>query len=277
MNTKQATKVFDRDWDNLIILDACRFDLFETVNNIQGELTAVRSLGSKTGEFLKENFSDNTYADTIYISANPQVQLHNIEKNFYDCVRLWETDWDDELETVPPKRVSDKAIEINDEFPNKRLIVHFVQPHYPFIGETGRQIEHGEMIGDGLIKDERSYRTIWEQLRDEMIDEERVWEAYRENLELTLPHVDTLVTELPGKSVVTSDHGNAFGEWGIYGHPANRHIRSLVKVPWLEIPSDARKRITESKPDKTIQQTEITDEARERLEKLGYVNEQKNV
>lgn len=276
VNTKRATKVVYRDWDNLIILDACRFDLFKTVNNIQGDLTAIRSLGSKTGEFLKANFSGDIFSDTVYISANPQVQLHAIEENFHDCVRLWETDWDDELNTVPPKRVFDMALEINDKYPNKRLIVHFIQPHYPFIGETGRQIDHGEMIGAGLIKDERSYRSIWEQLRDGLVDEELVWEAYRENLELTLPHVETLVSELPGKSVVTSDHGNAFGEWSIYGHPADRHISPLVKVPWLEIPTATRKRITSSNVNKTVNQTKVTNETRERLEKLGYIDRREN-
>lgn len=185
------------------------------MNTLPGELTPARSLGSKTGEFLKQNFGDSRYPDTVYISANPQVQLHDIDRRFYDRLRLWKDEWDDELRTVPPRAVVSRTLRAAKKHPHKRLIVHFVQPHYPFIGETGRQIKHGKMIGDGLIAGERTAPTVWERLERGEIERSVAWKAYRENLELTLPHVKELIDGLKGKSVATSDHGNAVGEWGI--------------------------------------------------------------
>lgn len=270
VNKRRAITIMEEDWDNLLILDACRFDLFRDTHTLPGELRPVRSAGSKTGEFLHANFGDDLFPDTVYISANPQIQLHGLENQFHDCVRLWETDWNDALDTVHPESVVERAIEYQDTYPSKRLIVHFVQPHYPFIGELGRQIDHGEMIGDGLIKNERSHRTIWEQLENGDIDRNTVWAAYRENLALTLPHVQELLSHLVGKSVVTSDHGNAMGEWRIYGHPFGKHIAPLVKVPWLVVHDGDRKGIQSGTAGGRLADTGDTETMEDRLEALGY-------
>lgn len=34
-----------------------------------------------------------------------------------------------------------------------------------------------------------------------------------------LDEVETVIENLLGKVVVTSDHGNGMGEWGVYAHP----------------------------------------------------------
>jgi len=268
INTHRAVQVSEQDWDNLIILDACRYDVFQESDHPEGELTSVRSLGSKTGEFLKANFAE-PHSDTVYVSANPQIQLHDIERYFYETIRLWESHWDENHRTVPPDTVAEQALATQCQYPNKRLIVHFVQPHYPFLGETGKDIDHGTMIGDGLIAEERSYPTVWERLERGDLSRETAWQAYEENLELTLPHVRTLLDGLIGRSVVTSDHGNAFGEWALYGHPAQRHIRSLVRVPWLVVDSKGRKNIKFG----TLSNFEEDDDSNvveDRLRDLGY-------
>lgn len=47
--------------------------------------------------------------------------------------------------------------------------------------------------------------------------------------------VSELLKNLSDKKVViTSDHGEAFGEWGIYGHPGGVYIKALTEVPWFE-------------------------------------------
>ncbi|WP_186313321.1 hypothetical protein [Halorubrum salsamenti] len=50
----------DEEWDNLIILDACRLDLFEeTIDTGQfDEYRHVWSRGSKTDEWTYNNFID---------------------------------------------------------------------------------------------------------------------------------------------------------------------------------------------------------------------------
>ncbi len=53
--------IFSEPWDNLIILDACRYDVFEEVfkkRNMKGKLEYRISRGSWTVEFLLENFGD---------------------------------------------------------------------------------------------------------------------------------------------------------------------------------------------------------------------------
>ena len=35
--------------------------------------------------------------------------------------------------------------------------------------------------------------------------------------------------------IFTSDHGEAFGEQGIWEHPMETHITVLTEVPWLEV------------------------------------------
>src|SRR6056297_529711 len=56
-----GTRVMDEDWDNLIILDACRYDMFAEQVDLDGELESRISLGSTSEEFLEQNFGDNTF------------------------------------------------------------------------------------------------------------------------------------------------------------------------------------------------------------------------
>jgi hypothetical protein len=259
-----------QDWDNLLILDACRYDMFRRLNPLGGDLRPVVSKGSTTVEFLRKNFEADQYADAVYVSANPHVQNHGVDEKFFDRLRLWETHWDEDLSTVPPDAVVDASVDIHERHPHKRLIIHFIQPHYPFIGETGCAIEHGTVTGDGLIYDEREVADVWTKLERGAVTRERVWEAYLENLELLFPHVETLTERLDGKTVVTSDHGNALGEWGLYGHPGGRYLSALVKVPWLVIDGGPRRRIEAGTTRATTVDTNVDERLGERFENLGY-------
>ena len=268
-NQRRATSVMSADWDTLILLDGCRADLFEVVSDLDGEYETVRSLGTHTGEFLSENFGNGVHFDTVYLSANPQVVNHGVDTNFHRCEFLWESHWDDELRTVPPERVSRRLVDAQEEYPHKRLIAHYIQPHYPFIGQTGRAIEHGSMTGDGLIATERDHDSIWNRLEAGEVSKDAVWAAYRENLKIAFDSLADIVPRLTGKTVVTSDHGNALGEWGIYGHPGGKHIESLYLVPWLEFDADERREIVSDPPEHTQAQ-----DVEERLEALGYAAEE---
>jgi hypothetical protein len=267
VQNKLGVKVMKKDWDNLVILDACRYDLFEEINSIEGELGSVISGDSSTSGFLKYNFADDRFPTAVYIAANPQVQRHRVGRQFHDCIRLWETDWDDKSNTVLPEKVTDAAIRAQGEYPNKRLIVHYIQPHYPFIGKTGRKIDHGSITGDGVIKDTQEYSSIWDQLESGAIEEDLVRSAYRENLELVIPEVKRLLGELIGKSVVTSDHGNVFGKLGVYGHPGGKYMPGLVNVPWLVVDGTNRRRIERGKINNT---QEVDNRVEDRLRDLGY-------
>lgn len=53
---KQKNLINERDWDCLVILDACRYDYFEKVyeDYLSGDLRKVLSSGSCTEEWLNK-------------------------------------------------------------------------------------------------------------------------------------------------------------------------------------------------------------------------------
>src|SRR5208282_1385184 len=74
---KEGVYVYDESWDNLIILDACRYDTFRELNQIRGLLEYRISRGSSSEEFLLENFTKHptteNFSDLVYVAANPYV------------------------------------------------------------------------------------------------------------------------------------------------------------------------------------------------------------
>ncbi|MFQ5885465.1 MAG: hypothetical protein ACE5IO_10250, partial [Thermoplasmata archaeon] len=52
---------------------------------------------------------------------------------------------------------------------------------------------------------------------------------------LALDWVMRLVQVLKGRVVITSDHGNLFGEYGLFRHPRGLYLPELTQVPWLEL------------------------------------------
>lgn len=274
--------IMAEDWDNCIIIDACRFDMFREQNSIPGRLEHRRSKGSTTFEFFEENFLGSTYHDTVYVTANPVPRVEkwcrvNLDAVFYKVVDIWEDHWDEDLNSVLPAPVKTAIKDAHSNHPDKRILGHFIQPHQPFIGPTGKQIEQRGMRAYDLVKGSRvdSRKTIWDQLKAGDIKAEVVWQAYRENLDIVLPHIETLCDELIGKTIVTSDHGNMIGDlaWPFpirqYGHPPGIHTKKLVKVPWLEIESDTRREIVSEPP---VQSEPVSDEQEQlkRLSALGY-------
>ena len=274
--------VMDESWENLVILDGCRYDLFEETHGLDGTLRKVESRGSNSEEFITQNFSGETFHDTVYVSANPFTELLIREKVFYDVVNVFDLAWDGDLRTVRPESVVEHTVDAYERYPDKRIISHFMQPHYPFIGELGRKIDHrglsGEVTG-GEDKTESVDLPIWTMLRYGLSKAgvADVWAAYAENLELTMPHVERLLDELDGKTVITADHGNLFGERlrpipiRTYGHPPAFRTPELVTVPWFVPPFESHRSVHADPPrDGT---GEVSDDAtiQRRLRDLGYV------
>jgi len=259
----------DTDWDNLIILDGCRYDTFQEYNPFSESATEGISNSSHTTDFLARNLTGDQ-SDTVYVTASPQVT--KCESRFYKIVHVWQDAWDEELRTVPPRSVTESAIEALEEYPDKRLIVHYMQPHYPFIGPTGRDLEMHATFTGGLRK--REHPSIWEMLSSGEVSEDEVKKAYEENLEIVLGEVVTLTDRIDRKTVVTSDHGNLFGERvsplpvRIYGHPSNLPAKGLTSVPYLELEHDERRSISKGGRE---EQEEEHEEVKSRLEDLGYV------
>jgi len=267
--------VVGEDWDILVILDACRFDMFASMNTVSGDLESRTSRGSSTVEFLTGNFSNRKMHDTVYVTANPQLTRHSdrIGATFHDVVDVWrDFGWDEQERTVLPETMTEAVLEAAAEYEQKRLICHYVQPHYPFIGSD---ISAGR---EQLAAGPDGESNIWVQLMKGTTDTDPrdVVEAYRANLEVVLPHVQDLVDSCTGKVIITSDHGNLLGgraapipvrEWG---HPSGIHVRQLLEVPWLVCESSERRSVTADSA-KTASRDIQSDEAQERLKHLGYV------
>jgi len=250
--------VMKEDWDNLIILDACRYDVFAENNWIKGNLKKVISRGAHTRMFLRENFN-SYYPDTVYVSANPFIW--ECRKFFYKSIYVGSIDEIRTYGTVLPETMLKYALKANKDYPDKRLIIHFVQPHYPFIGEvhinkTGKQnINPFYLLAKGKIEESTLRR------------------AYQSNLKRVLFVVEKLINELQGKTIITSDHGESFGSKvkifpiRIYGHSGPR-IKDLVEIPWLIIERCPRKKITMGEEKGSVMDE---DKIRTHLQTLGYI------
>jgi hypothetical protein len=253
-------------------LDTCRHDLVKDVCPTDNTIEWRWSDGSNSEEFIRYAIRDRLLDDVVWVTANPHVSRHR--DAIFEVVDLWDTAWDTERQTVPAESVADGALDALVEYPDKRLVVHFMQPHYPFIGDAKDTLpDHATFTGGGIRADRKNEPSIWEHLEDGRVNKETVWEAYRANLEYVLPSVERLVEELPGKTVVTSDHGNAFGLRGrpipirTYGHPGGLRYEPLVKIPWITFESDERREIESGTI--TAEETDSS-AAQERLKALGY-------
>jgi hypothetical protein len=272
-NKKFETQDFmDKDWDNLLILDACRFDLFQSENTIDGVLEYKYSEASSTVDFLYSNIDGKDLTDTVYVTANGQIQNHkdNLDIRFHDIIPLYSDEWNEEYGTVLPQQVTEHALKAEQKYPNKRLLLHYVQPHFPFIGADTKEDKH-------RVSDSQFDMPFWERVRTGKADlsEQELWDAYKKTLKYALPHINEAVDSLEGKSVVTSDHGNLFGEriWPIpireWGHPSNLQHEALQKVPWLIRNNGTRKRIVAEPPDDLDLQPDPA-VVENRLRDLGY-------
>jgi len=231
----QLEHIHRRDWDHLIVLDACRYDYFKELYSkyLSGTLISVMSPASDTSWWLKRVWTG--YWDLTYFSTSPAVNSKGIAvwgfkavDRFKEIVDIWEFGWHNNLSTVPPWEVN-RAVR---KEPVSKSVIHYMQPHGPWIGETKLVIsdvkpDTKEPVGaDKLIADMVKRGEI-------SIDTLRV--AYRDNLELVLSHVKELLEHLSGTVIVTSDHGELLGEYGLYLHPPEANYSELRLIPWLII------------------------------------------
>lgn len=277
--TDATTNITDEDWDNLILLDACRYDQFQRLASMDSPVEPRISVGSSTEEFLRRTFGTTEHHDIVYVTANPMHKNVGLDGTFHATIDVWNTGWDETLRTVTPETVREAAVAASETFPQKRLLVHFMQPHYPFIGPTGREIEHAgfewsyrlAMTGEGS----RDSPTIWDHAEAGSVDIDRVWTAYDENLALALEQVDHLLEIVRGRTVVTADHGNFVGERIApfdrrrFGHPDGVCAKTLRTVPWVVVTDETRKHIGAEPPTDSVVGDIST--ARSRLRDLGYV------
>lgn len=299
---RKATPIWDAEWDVCLVLDATRFDLWREVVGVNGQhptditywkdylaanTESRYSVGSASMHWINETFKPEhrySWQNAAYVTANPFSgkqghELPNLDPDVYPlnerglCYldEVWQDEWpmSDELPTVDPAVLTDRAFWAYGNTDCDRLVVHYMQPHIPFKnkpdwftdwGGTEYFAEPSEGNTDG--------KDIWMQLRDGELGEREVWKAYRENLEWVLDEVYRWYQETDARILITSDHGNAKGEFGQYSHPpfsANPYLR---KVPWVTIEGVGDGKVASSAREPPQSRPESDVESR--LDALGY-------
>ena len=261
-------RVMDEDWDVLIVLDACREDLFREVVDIKRFDTYETrySAGSATNEWARKNFSGQALTDTVYVTGNPVVS-REVRTAFHVFVEVWRESFDEDIGTVPPESVTDAALETAADHPDQRLIVHYLQPHYPFIGYPNLHYATFGQTDEVAVADVREgANDVWEALELGLVEYDTVWEAYADNLRRVMDSVEDLLAEINGTIVITSDHGNLLGEpvtslqIPMYGHPPCIYHPALREVPWAVI--KGTRNVSDRQPEADIE---------DQLESLGYL------
>lgn len=275
--------ILDEEWDSLIILDACRYDVFRNIietNRMPGRLEYRISRGTDTSTFLKENFlryNSPKLKEVVYVSANPFADLL-IKNRVYKVISVWKYAWDEKFNTVPPEYTYYYALIAARKYPEKRLIIHFIQPHFPYLGpfepinhklkdhmrrlhlqakrmhteETNILINILTMLKNATKMLVRRKIYTFEAFAE--IDPQHHLKAYKSNLEIVFTYAKKLAILLDGTTVITSDHGEAFGEplhkllpLRVYGHVPGIRIEPVVKVPWHVIQEHEKEQLIPKK------------------------------
>jgi hypothetical protein len=267
-----GTNVLDQDWDILVILDTCRLDMYrEVVNRNAGWIWSV---GSQSREWMEHTFDNRDCSSIDYVSANPFTDTLDTS-GFRNVHEVWKTGWDEEMNTVPPRPVTDCAIQTYRGEPPSRMIVHYMQPHHPFIGVDMSDDMNVEMDIEFFLEDGNGMdaTTPFEKIKQMQFTYEDIRDAYYRNLAVVRKDVELLIDNLDGRLAVTADHGNGNGEWGMWGHKPGMPHPKMRRVPWdIYECTDQKSYVPDTEnvePDAETQDDDIDRE--ERLESLGYL------
>ena len=210
-------------------------DVQNTADVMEGRREQIHH-PSLTGHRSASKIDVTTYRDERYTKIG--------DGTFYSVDHLFDK-WNKKFETVLPENVKDRSVKVHNKYPDKRLIIHFMQPHIPYLGSTARDIRNRvNLTGYGYYttkkqKDNRG-KTWWAALEDGEITEEEIIQAYSETLDIVISEAKELIETLGGKSIVTADHGEMLGERGLiqkrYAHPHDIYNDQLRIVPWFVPP-----------------------------------------
>jgi hypothetical protein len=270
--------VVERDWDNLVILDAARYDMFVDNVALQGDTSKRITAGSHSLDFVNHNFAGRKLHDTVCVTANGWYSMAE-DLDFYQLIELYTSKDTDERRgtalpldcvdshtgAVLPEAVADATRAAHAASPDKRIVAHFMQPHIPYIPHTNKWGD----TDDSVLLPEESEFTLAKESRLS-ISTLRDW--YVDNLLYVVSVVSALLDEVGGKTVITADHGENLGDvyYGErqFGHGV--HTDKTRYVPWHELPCTSRRDVSDSSPQPASNQP--TQSALDNLEAYGYLN-----
>ncbi|MDR5657389.1 hypothetical protein RH831_09375 [Halodesulfurarchaeum sp. HSR-GB] len=261
----------DYEWDVLIILDACRSDLFDEFapqHEIYERFDSVSSkysCASTSREWFKKGFGaadDEQLSEVHYVTQNPFISKVDLDR-FHQVEALWELTEKAEQENLDPSTVTNFALKAYAKSNAPRFVVHYIPPHAPFLHCVDRYDLSNKSWGGNT-------HDVWFGLQTGEYDHKSVWRDYGKNLLHVLDEVQRLTKHVEGNVVISADHANGMGEMGIYGHPGYVPHPAVKKVPWVEMRGEGiNYEIDELAEGISTQESEGGVQGR--LEALGYV------
>jgi hypothetical protein len=261
-------------WNVAIILDACRYDFFKELyrNYLQSGRLERRLGASDTLDWLHTVFSSNKTKNIVYVSAHPGINSKDIPwgrfnacEQFYKVYDAWLSGWDWEIGSALPTEVAKTAIQAMNEHRDRKIIIHFIQPHFPyrkapcpstysdlksvkknpFLGFLlEKLLRRSSLFNRNFSRIRTSYWKVKKTLKLNFLEDlnEIYWKKYnvkdlkhfyRDNLNWVLESVRKIIEEYEDEEiVVTSDHGEAFGENGEFFHLYNTMNPVVRWVPF---------------------------------------------
>lgn len=268
-NLSTGTHIFDKEWDVCIILDTCRVDALREVADeysFLNDIGSIWSVGGSTLEWTANTFDPRWRAEleeSAYLTANawpkrilkqelnPNTEYYNhpglVRLRKYGSLEtvtpedigkiehIWTYVSADEAETpganqhttlfenrTPPRPVTDRGIAVGRTGEFKRMILHYIQPHCPYFAnaiQEGRSLREYEASPFDYIQDGGDRQTVWK--------------SYLDELRWVLDDVSLLLENLDAEKVaITADHGEAFGEYGLFAHETGTLHPKIQRVPW---------------------------------------------
>lgn len=266
LDREYGTNVFDEEWDLLVIMDACAASHVAHISDEYPFLSTdtTYSNASATPVWMERTMSEEYSSEmekTAYITSNPWSNSKVSSEDLGSLEEVWRYGWDDEVGTVQPETVTNAALRHRDEDWD-RMIVHYLQPHRPFLNYP--KLSH--QMSEEFTENEKE--NVFYKLRHGEVSEELVREAFRDNLRSCLSEVNRLLRNIDAEeTVITSDHGNMFGKHLIYDHPHNVPHPDLRRVPWVETTAVNK----DDESPEQVSSDDFDNSVEDRLKDLGYV------
>ena len=207
----------DEEWKCLIVLDSCRYDYFKDVNFIKGKLLKVNFRCSNTIMWYDKYWAGKDNDDTVLIHGTYFVDRYG--KFFHKAYKMW--NYDNMLDIGQQIAFVENVLK---NIKDKRVIIHFLQPHLPFCNPRGKKLM--DKLGIGMGKKGHDYSKI--TAYGEKGNWKEVIDIYKEEIKYIL---NKLVNSDIDFDIITGDHGVRIGEDNTYLHHAN--CPQVKMVPWL--------------------------------------------
>ena len=294
-----GTNILSTNFDLIVLLDTCRVDAlrevadeYEFIDNVDSRI----SVGGTSGEFIAATFRteyEDLIENTAYLASNGYAKVIleeggrddfedmnvHVDSRFHSPLLFWDTVPAERLGRLdhlwkyeskgddgefghseghsPPEYVTDYGIDADRQGNYEKIILHYNQPHSPY---TSNALKEQRPL-------EEYQKNPFEYIQ-KTGNKEVVYQTYLDDLRSVLNEVETVLRNIDRENVlITADHGEAFGELGIFGHSwgsVHPHVR---RVPWVKTTAKDKKEyepksVNESPSERTVEET---------LEALGYV------